>query len=358
MNIHFFTFSDEKGGSSRQRAFRVVTELQARGISAVVHWPPTLLMSKTPWPGKFALIVATIHSLFQIKKEDIVYLQRTISSKYFFSIMVVYLFIFRRKIIFDFDDPVYVHTYFKTKVFCKMANAVIVCTHGQEKWALQFNPNVYIFHIALDFPAYRKFTKDYTSEQSPLILGWVGNGPEHIEHLALLVPVFKELLKTETVRPFTFLLIGALKDKNVHALFKDIPDLSVEFIDSLDWTDPESVPREIQKFDIGIMPHLSDGEWNKSKTAFKHLEYMACGVATMVSAFGEIPYIFRDGVNGYMASNTDEWVSKLQNLLSDKELRTELGLAGQKTVQEGYCYDVMIPRLIELINSLAESTIP
>ena len=105
------------------------------------------------------------------------------------------------------------------------------------------------------------------------------------------------------------------------------------------------------------MPHLSDGTWNQSKTAFKHLEYMACGVATLVSTFGEMPYIFREGVNGYMASNTDEWVWKLQNLLSDKELRMRLGLAGQQTVREGYCYDVMIPRLIELINSLSESTI-
>ena len=356
MTIHFYTFGTAQSGTSRQRAFKVVEKLQAHGITAVIHWPPVLLISTTPWPKKFLLIVATIRSLFLIKKEDIVYLQRTISNKYFFIIMVTYLFFFNRKMVFDFDDPVYLHSFFKTKVFTQMADVVITCSHVQAEWAKKYNPVVHIFHISLDFPAYIKYTKDYSVAADPIVIGWVGAGPEHIHNLEILIPVFKKLL-IKTVIPFKFVLIGARKNKNVYELFENIHNLNVEFIDSLNWTDPESVPREIQKFDIGIMPHLSDGEWNQNKTAFKHLEYMACGVATMVSTFGEMSYIFREGINGYMVSNTDEWVSKLQNLLSDKELRMKVGLAGQKTVQEGYCYDVMIPRFIELINSLSESTI-
>ena len=356
MTIHFFTYGNEQSGSSRQRAFKVVNELNARGMHAVVHHPSTMLMSVTQWPKKGALILQLLHALASVKKGDIVYLQRTISNKYFFICMVVYLFFFRRKMIFDFDDPVYVHTFFKTMVFTKMADAVVVCSHGQKDWAVHYNPNVHLFHISLDFPAYAKFTKNYAQEQSPLIVGWIGNGPEHIDHFKILIPVFRKLL-TETSIPFKFRLIGALKHKNVYELFGSVEELSVDYIDSLDWTDSESVPREIQKFDIGIMPHLSDGEWNQSKTAFKHLEYMACGVATVVSLFGEMPYIFHDGENGYMASNTDEWVEKLRKLLSDKELRTKMGRAGQKMVQENYSYEVMIPRLIELINSLSKSTI-
>lgn len=258
--------------------------------------------------------------------------------------------------IFDFDDPVYVHTYFKTMVLTKMADAVVVCSHGQKDWALHYNTNVHIFHISVDFPAYKKCTKDYNDEQSPLVIGWIGNGPEHIDHFKILIPVFKKLL-TETTVPFTFRLIGALKHKSVYELFGSVQGLSVDYVDSLDWADSESVPREIQKFDIGIMPHLSDGEWNQNKTAFKNLEYMACGVATIVSAFGEMSYIYQEGVNGFTASTTDEWVLKLQNLLSDKELRERIGTAGQKTIEEEYCYGVLIPRVVELINSLTEGTI-
>lgn len=351
MTVHFFTFSTAQSGTSRQRAFRIAEGLQARGINTVIHWPPVLLISNTNWPKKFSLIVATIRSLASIKKGDIVYLQRTIANKYFSVIMVTYLFFFRRRTIFDFDDPVYVHSHFKTKVFTKMADVVTVCTHGQEAWARQYNPNTHIFHISVDFPKYQKFTKDYTHEQSPLTIGWVGVGPEHIQNLRLLVPVFKKLLARTTI-PFKFVLIGAVKNKGVYDLFQSIPGLNVEFIDALDWTNPDSVPRELQKFDIGVLPHLSEGEWNKSKTSLKNLEYMACGVATICSAFGEMPYVIQDGVNGFIAATEDEWVEKLEKLLSSAALREKLGRAGQQTVKEKYSFDALMPRVVALINSL------
>lgn len=356
MTIHFFTFSDAKGGSSRQRAFRVADELRTRGFAAVIHTPPVLLISNTPWPNKFSLILETVRSLSSIKKGDIVFLQRTIANKYFFVIIVAYLTLFRRKMIFDFDDPVYLHTPFKTKVFTKMADTVVTCTHVQAEWARRYNPNVHIFHIAVDFPAYQKFTKDYGKENHSLRIGWVGTGPEHFYNLGILVAAFRRLLP-ENPPPFTFILIGALKNQKVYELFQNVPDLVVEFIDELDWKNPESVPREIQKFDIGVLPHRSDGEWNQGKTSLKILEYMACGVATVASTFGEMPHIIQDGMNGYLASSEEEWVEKLKKLLSNKDLRVRFGKVGQKTVQENYSYDAIIPRLIKLIKSVSKGTI-
>src|SRR3989344_7916704 len=109
MTIHFFTYGNEQSGSSRQRAFKVANELNAQGMHAIVHRPSTISMSLTSWPKKGALILQLLRSLASVKKGDIVYLQRTISNKYFFIILVVYLFFFRRKMVFDFDDPVYIH---------------------------------------------------------------------------------------------------------------------------------------------------------------------------------------------------------------------------------------------------------
>lgn len=356
MTIHFFTFSDAKGGSSRQRAFRVAEELQKRGMDVVIHWPPVLLVSRTPWPQKFSLIVATVRALFSIKKGDVVYLQRAIANKYFFVIMVAYLTFFRRKMIFDFDDPVYVHTPFKTKTFAKMADVVITCTHGQAEWARRFSNNVHIFHILVDFPVYQKFTKDYTHQSDTPVIGWVGTGPEHIHNLEIIVPVFKRML-VEKKSSFKFVLVGALKNKDVYGLFQSISGLEVEFIDSLDWTNQESVPRVIQTFDIGVLPHQSNGIWNENKTSLKNLEYMACGVATICSNFGEMPHVIADGVNGYLARNENEWVEKLEDLLSNQALCIRIGRAGQENVRERYSFDADMPRLIKLINSMSESII-
>lgn len=352
MTIHFFTFSDRVAPSSRQRAFILAEELEKRGFSTIIHTPTVLALSRTPWPEKFALLREVVRALTSVGKDDIIFLQRTVYNKYFFVIMLAYLALFRRKMIFDFDDPIYVHNSFKTKVFSRMADAVIVCTHGQAAWAKQFNTNVHIAHIAVDPRPYERCTKDYSVRAARPIIGWLGTGPEHLANFSVLVPVLKRLA-AQSDTPFTFVLIGAFGDKRVYDLFRDLPGLDVRFIDRLAYTDPDSAPREIRAFDIGIVPHQSAGPWNESKTSMKVLEYMACAVPVVVSAFGEMPYLIEDGTNGLMAASEDEWVEKLTHLLRDPVLRERLGRAGQKTVQERYSFDAIVPRVIEVIHSLA-----
>jgi glycosyltransferase involved in cell wall biosynthesis len=350
MIIHFFTFSDRIAPSSRQRAFYIAEELEKRNFSTIINTPTVLSLARTQWPKKFFLIVQVIQSLFSIKKNDIIFLQRTVYSKYFFIVIVCYLFLTRRKMIFDFDDPVYVHTPFKTKIFCKMAHAVVVCTHIQAEWARQFNNNVHVVHIAIDPVPYKKLSKDYSVPTGKPIIGWLGTGPEHLANLPILVPVLRRL--TAQKLPFTFVLIGAFKDPRVYHLFQSILGLDVRFIDKIAYTDLESAPREIRKFDIGVVPHQSEGEWNKGKTSMKVLEYMACAVPAVVSAFGEMPYIIEDGVNGFVAASEDEWVEKLTLLLNDSVLRERLGRAGQNTVQERYSFDAIMPEMVQVIHSL------
>lgn len=351
MTIHFYTFSDIVAPSARQRGFRVAEELQKRGFSTVIHTPTVRSISDTPWPRKARLILQIIRSLFSIKKGDIVFLQRAVYNKYFFIIMVVYLFVSRRKMIFDFDDPIYTHNFFKTKVFSQMADAVIVCTHEQARWARQFNRNVHIVHIAIDPAPYEKFAKNYLTPVEKPVIGWLGTGPEHLLNFPILVSVLHKLAAQKV--PFTFVLIGAFQNKRVYDLFERIPGLDVRFIDRLAYTDPESAPREIQRFDIGVVPHQSKGAWYEGKTSMKILEYMACAVPVVVSAFGEMPYIIKDGVNGYVASSEDEWIDKLTCLLHDAALRERLGRAGQETVRERYSFDATLPQVIQVIHTLS-----
>jgi|SRR3989344_2310379 len=347
--IHFYTFSDIQSASSRPRAFWVSDEFRARGLATVIHSPPVLLISRTRWPKKLTLILQVIRSLFTIKKNDIVYLQRAIANKYFMSIMVTYLSLFRRKMIFDIDDPVYVHSLFKTKTLTRMADLVIVSSHAQAEWAKRFNDNVHLIHITVNFASYQKSTKQYlTTSAEPAIVGWIGAAYNHIPNLQILASVFRRLTR-ETKTLFKFVLIGASHNEEVYEMFHNIPDLNVEFVD---WVSPESTPREIQKFDVGVIPNRMDGEWNRGKQSYKLIEYMACGVATVASGFGEVPYVIQDGVNGYLASSEEEWVEKLEKLLRDPSLRARLGHAAQERVQEEYAFEVIIPKMIGLIREL------
>jgi len=348
--IHFYTFSDIRSSSSRPRAFWVADELRARRLSTVIHTPPVLLISRTHWPGKWALIVEVIRSLFSIKKGDIVYLQRTIANKYFLIIMVAYLFISRRKMIFDIDDPVYVHSFFKTMILTRMADLVIVSSHAQVEWARQYNNNVHLIHITVNHAAYKKFTKQYSQNSAPVVIGWTGAANNHISNLEILASVLRRVVGKTKV-PFTFVLIGASRNKEVHEMFQPIPGLAVEIVD---WVNPENILLEIQKFDIGVVPNRIDGEWNTGKQSYKLIEYMACGLAIVASAFGEVPYVIQDGVNGYLAHTEEEFAEKLEKLLSDPALRARLGHAAQERIRTEYCFEAVIPHMIELMNAVAQ----
>ncbi len=348
MKIHFYTKGDERIGDSRQRAFRIARELRERGINTVVHSPPVVHISTTHWPKKFFLIASVVRSLFSIKKGDIVFLQRTIGNKYFFTLMVAYLALFRRKMIFDFDDAIYMHDFYKTRKLVQMADAVFVCSRALQSWVRQYNQNVHIFHTTVKLADYEKYTKDYSLPQAPIVIGWVGTAKDHYKNLSLLAEVFKKL-PAQTSVPFKFMLIGVWGFSKIKELFEPIAGLNVEFVEYLP---PGEMAPAIQSFDIGVNPLVEKGEWNLSRSSFKPYEYMACGLAQITSAVGEITYVVRDGVNGFLADSVEEWVEKLAKLIESPELRAQLGAAGQKTIREEESYEVAVPRMLDIIKKL------
>ncbi|MCI0552143.1 MAG: glycosyltransferase family 4 protein, partial [Anaerolineae bacterium] len=349
VTVHFFTKGDIRLSDSRQRAFRIADELNAQGIHAVVHAPPVISLSTTPWPRKLFLLIDVFKALAKIKKGDIVFLQRAIGNKFFFVIMVIYLKIFRRKMIFDFDDAIYMHDPIKTRTFTKMADAVIICSRVLEKWVRQYNQNVHIIHTTVKLADYEKFTKDYSVERSPIVIGWVGTARDHTKNLALLARVFEKLLEKKTPIPFKFVLVGVWGFPKIKELFESIKGLDVEFVEYLK---PDKMPETLQSFDIAVNPLLEKGEWNLARSSFKPYEYMAVGLAQVTSAVGEITYVIHDGENGFLADSEEEWVEKLTQLMESRELCARMGKRGQETMRREEAYEAIMPCIMKIIHDI------
>ncbi len=81
---------------------------------------------------------------------------------------------------------------------------------------------------------------------------------------------------------------------------------------------------------------LPDDEWVKGKCGLKGLSYMALEVPTIMSAVGVNTEIIQDGVNGFLASTEEEWVSKISLLIESYELRKKMGFNARKTVEARY----------------------
>ena len=113
------------------------------------------------------------------------------------------------------------------------------------------------------------------------------------------------------------------------------PIISSKFrLKFVEWKQSSEI-EDLSQIDIGIMP-LPDNEWAKGKCGFKGLQYMALEIPTIMSPVGVNTEIIQDRKNGFLASNKNEWISKLSALIESKELRESLGKNGRKTIEKKY----------------------
>jgi GT2 family glycosyltransferase/glycosyltransferase involved in cell wall biosynthesis len=88
-------------------------------------------------------------------------------------------------------------------------------------------------------------------------------------------------------------------------------------------------------FDLAIAP-LRDDRFNRCKSSIKYLEYSACGIPGVYSSLEPYAVLVEHGINGFLASSQEEWEEQLARLIEDRELRYEMAVQAQKTVQKGW----------------------
>ena len=169
-------------------------------------------------------------------------------------------------------------------------------------------------------------------------IGWIGS-PVTSHYLKLVIPALEEVCKNNNAR---LVLIGAKRE--------DLPiNMPAKYVS---WSEETEI-KEIQKFDVGIMP-LPDNAWEQGKCGFKLIQYMACSKPVIGSPVGVNSKIIRHGINGYQAKNINEWIWSLQKLKGDRKLCQKMGKAGREIVEKEYCLQVTAPRLRDIIFSVVK----
>ena len=118
-------------------------------------------------------------------------------------------------------------------------------------------------------------------------------------------------------------------------------------IENLKW----SLEKEVECFhglDAGLMP-LADSPWARGKCAYKILQYMACAIPAVASPVGANPGVIEDGVNGYLAGDSGDWVEKISRLIEDRVAAREMGRRGRKTVEQHYALPAVARRAAKLL---------
>lgn len=237
----------------------------------------------------------------------------------------------RRRILYHCDDALYtvVPPRFYAARF-RWADCVLTGNREIASVARRSNSNVVLMEGGVDvsrYPLKRHVDGDR------VVLGWVGSGAPSVLHE--LVPALVELTR----------------DPRVHVkVVSDVP-FRCPALDGRLTSEPWTPEREFEifsDFDIGVMP-LADTAYNRGKEAFKLKEYMAAGLPVVASPVGHNTEVVEHGVNGFLASTTEEWVACLERLIEDPALRARLGAAGRRFVEGRYALEAQVERLADIL---------
>lgn len=251
-------------------------------------------------------------------------------------------------IVFDFDDAIYLHGSSepnslvrllkrpeKTARIIELSAAVIAGNEHLQDYASRYNDHITVIPTPVDTDHFRPGSKK--ADLDKVIVGWIGSNTT-APYLQMIEPALQEV---EARYPQVELRIVGGSHQ---------PD-GLSRVSLRRWG-LESELRELHGFDIGIMP-MPDTEWTRGKCGFKALFYMGVGLPSVSSPVGITTDIVQDGVNGYLASTTEEWVERLSLLVENTDLRRQIGQAGRQTVEEKYSLRSQSPRLLKVLESVS-----
>jgi glycosyltransferase involved in cell wall biosynthesis len=259
----------------------------------------------------------------------------------------------RTQVIFSFDDAIYAghedvssltHPWlYRWKHGRGYDEAISGCDHviaGNRilaDYAGGLNPSVTVIPTVVECGKYQLRQVD-PGRACCVTIGWMGS-PTTAPYLRVVEPALRRIA-------------GKHPDK-VRFRFVGCPEYNLELPNCT------SVPfhlqteiEELQKFDVGLMP-LTDTAWSRGKCAFKGVQYMASGVATVASPVGITPDLIQDGVNGFLAASPEEWFRAFDRLITDAGLRNRIAREARRSIETGYSLETWAPRMLALFDQLS-----
>jgi glycosyltransferase involved in cell wall biosynthesis len=250
-----------------------------------------------------------------------------------------------RRIVFDYDDALYVVTpgldrgmrglvrRWRVRRFAAcLAESDLVTLENEpnREYTARYCPSTLVITGPIDTDRYHPAPRPASPD---VVLGWIGS-PSTTHYLDMLEPVLAELVRRG--RRLSLNLIGAGGYESPHVAVRSIPwDLATEV-------------EALATFDVGLMP-LTDDPWARGKGGYKILQYMAMGIPTVASPVGINREMIRHGQTGFLAADGEAWIRALDTLLLDRALRLRLGEAARADALARYSLDHYAPAFVDAL---------
>jgi glycosyltransferase involved in cell wall biosynthesis len=132
------------------------------------------------------------------------------------------------------------------------------------------------------------------------------------------------------------------------------------------WVDPRAMGEYLDGIDVGLYSLKEPGgdtaadrhasRFLRSKSPTKVFEYMAKGIPTISTRFGEVGRFLEDGVTGFCSDDPEALTRAFVTLARDAALRERMGAAARELCVEQYSLEVAGQTLANLIAEVVASS--
>lgn len=322
--------------------------IEIRFVSRI-HLPIRRLMDSPPrWLrfmlrfGVFAELMTSINrrltrrceraALAAAKHYDVVYMSKVTSFAFVKSM--------RRataaRLVLDFGDAVWLPRWRIDRFdeTLKTVDAITTDNALTAAYVRQFNPNCTVIP---DCPNIEEFDRARSTVRKAagrrVVLGWVGSRSSAFNLYVVWEALERVFARHESLE---LRLMGVASD--------NLPPFERVRYSCVPTYDQAQMIEEVLKMDIGLFP-LQDVEACRVRGVLKGAIYMSGEVAVVCSPVGQCIDLIQDGVNGMLASSTEDWEEKLEKLIVNQNLRRKIAHAGLETVRSQFTVAKSYPLL-------------
>lgn len=253
-----------------------------------------------------------------------------------------------KRLLFDFDDALWLRDSYSEKGFDSpqrarrfrsIVRACDLVMAGNEYLAAEVRrcsgpDRVAVIPTCVDVAAYPRVPRP---PRIGLQLVWVGSSST-LRGLEQFAPTLSAIGRA----------VPGTRLKLICDRFLDIPDLPV---DCCEWNEATEAA-EIATADVGI-GWVPDDPWSRGKCGLKVLQYQAAGLPVIANPVGVQADFVRDGMTGFRATTTEQWVNAVRRLAVDPGLRRRLGAAGREQVEASYSVAAGARKWLAALDGLA-----
>jgi len=129
--------------------------------------------------------------------------------------------------------------------------------------------------------------------------------------------------------------------------FIRVPGLPVE---ECTWSESTEAA-EVASADVGIS-WMPDDPWSRGKCGLKVIQYQAAALPVIANPVGVHVEMVRTGETGFAAATTEEWIVAVRRLSADRELRRALGQRAREAVELNYSIESCARRWLAALERL------